>query len=256
MPGASHGVLAARLRGHETDLAFNSGPTHLVACPAHRGGREAYLRLHGDAGMAFSGERLRDPVVGLARAIVALRDFDVRRNQVPPPPLYAHESGLPLYLNQIGGGGTRYEEAIGTPAETYLHFWAETYPGTSAQEFDTALLESIERELDAHPDTRDQRPELDRTIGFLPGSSMPLDHEGLEVLCDAFRGLKGREYQQRGAPFACDAYVFNLYSATPAVILGPGGGSPHAPDEHVLIDDLVDLAKVSARFIWRWCGVA
>jgi acetylornithine deacetylase len=252
--GGSHGVLAARLRGYQADVAFNSEPTHLVACPAHRGGREAYLRLRGDAGMAFSGEQLMDPVVGLARAIVAMRDFDARRNQSPPPDLYTHEPGLPLYLNQIGGGGTRYEQAVGTPATTYLHFWAETYPGTSADQFDEALLRSIQQELDLHADTQGQRAELDRTIRFLPGSSMPLEHPGLSVLRDAFDGLAGRGYEEHGAPFACDAYVFNLHSTTPAVILGPGGGGAHAPDEHVLVDDLIDLAKICARFIWRWCG--
>jgi acetylornithine deacetylase len=254
--GGSHGVLAARLRGYQADLAFNSEPTHLMACPAHRGGREAYLRLYGDAGMAFSGEELRNPIVGLSRAIIAMRDFDVRRNQAPPFPLYADEPTLPLYLNQIGGGGTLYEEAVGTPAETYLHFWAETYPGTSAEDFDDELLQSIQRELDAYPDTRGQRLHLDPPNRFIPGSSMPLDHPGLAVLREAFAGLAGREYKQEGARLACDAYVFNLHSPTPALILGPGGGGAHGPDEHVLVDDLVDLAKICARFIWRWCGAA
>ena len=58
----------------------------------------------------------------------------------------------------------------------------------------------------------------------------------------------------RGAPFACDAYIFNLYSPTPALILGPGGGGAHAPDEHVEVGDLIDLAKVCARLLRRWCG--
>jgi acetylornithine deacetylase len=253
--GGSHGVLAARLRGYQADLAFNSEPTHLVVCPAHRGGREAYLRLYGDEGMAFSGEQVRDPVLGLSRAIVAMRAFDLRRNQGPPPALYAQDPHLPLYLNQIGGGGTLYEEAVGTPAETYVHFWAETYPGTAPEEFDSELLRSIQLELDAHPDTKGQRPKLDVPNRFIPGSSMPPDHPGLAVLRDAFAGLAGREYEQRGARLACDAYVFNLHSPTPALVLGPGGGGAHAPDEYVLVDDLVDLAKICARFIWRWCGL-
>jgi acetylornithine deacetylase len=252
--GGSHGVLAARLRGHQADIAFNSEPTHLVVCPAHRGGREAFVRMHGDAGMAFGGEQLTDPVVGIARAIVAMNDFDAARNRVSPPPLYEHAPGLPLYLNQIGGGGTTYAEAIGTPEETHVHFWAEVYPGTTDDEFDSGLMEAITHELDAHPETSGQRPVLDRTIRFLPGSSMPLDHPALPVLKDAFAGVSGRAFELRGAPFACDAYVFNLHSSTPAIILGPGGGAAHAPDEYVLVEDLVDLARICARFVWRWAG--
>jgi acetylornithine deacetylase len=74
----------------------------------------------------------------------------------------------------------------------------------------------------------------------------------LQVLEEAFQGLSGRDYQVAGAPFACDAYIFNLYSPTPALIFGPGGGGAHAPDEYVLTADLIDLAKVCARFITRW----
>ncbi len=250
--GGSHGVLASRLRGYNADWAINSEPTHMVVCPEHRGGREAFLRFTGDSGMAFGGEQQRDPIVALARAVTAMRDFDEARNAEPPPPLYREDSHLPLYLNQIGGGGTTYSEAVGTPAETHLHFWAETFAGTTAEQFDKALLDWIHRELDAHADTRGQRAELDRTIRFLPGSSMPLDHPGLGVLEQAFAGLAGRAYEVRGAPFACDAYIFNLYSPTPAVIFGPGGGGAHAPDEFVEVADLIDLAKICARLLSRW----
>ncbi len=252
--GGSHGALAARLRGHNADIAFNTEPTHLDVCPTHRGGREAYLRFHGDAGMAFGGEKLADPVVALGHAVVAIKDFDRTRNRTGAvPPLYRDEPILPFYLNQIGGGGTTYEEAVGTPAETYLHFWAETFEGTTAEQFDGALLERIARELATDPDCAGQQPELIPTIRFMPGSAMPLDHPSLAVLRGVYESLGTRPFKMRGAPFACDAYIFNLYSPMPAVILGPGGGGAHAPDEYVLTADLVDLAKICARFILAWC---
>lgn len=254
--GGSHGVMAARLRGHQADIAFNSEPTHLAVCPAHRGVREGYVRMRGNPGLALGGEEFADAVLGLARAIVAMRAFDVERNQAPRPPLFAHETRLPMYFNQIGGGGTTYEDAIGAPEDTYLLFSAEVYPGTTAEEFDDALMHAVQGELDAHPDTVGQQCELQPTSRFLPGSSMPLRHAGLDMLREVFADLPGRDFDLRGAPFACDAYVFNLHSPTPAVVFGPGGGGAHAPDEYVLVDDLVDVAKVSARFIFRWCGVA
>jgi acetylornithine deacetylase len=253
--GGSHGVLASRLRGYNADIAFNSEPTHMVVCPAHRGGREAYLRFAGDAGMAYGGETQTDPVLALGRAIVAIKEFDRERNRTADVPVwYRGEPHLPFYLNQVGGGGDTYEEAVGTPGETYLHFWAEVYEGTTAQEFDTALLERVERALRADPDVASVRPDLVPTIRFLPGSSMPGDHSALGVLEEAYAELGTRPFALRGAPFACDAYIFNLFSPTPALVLGPGGGGAHAPDEHVLIDDLVDLSKIEARFIHRWCG--
>src|SRR5437764_655948 len=132
----------------------------------------------------------------------------------------------------------------------------EEYGGSRGEAFDRARRARTQRELHADPDTAGHRPELIPTIRFLPGSSMPLDHPALGVLREAYLSLgtmAPRDFRLRGAPFACDAYIFNLYSPTPAVTLGPGGGGAHAPDEYVLTADLVDLAKICARFIWRWC---
>jgi acetylornithine deacetylase len=205
--------------------------------------------------MAFGGEQLADPILALSQAIVAMKDFDRERNRTGVvPDMYRDQPLLPFYFDQIGGGGTTYEEAVGTPSETYLHFWAEVHEGTSGEAFDSALLRHIAQQLDADPDCAGQRPSLVPTIRFLPGSSMSLDHPAIGVLRDVYASLGTHAFQVRGAPFACDAYVFNLYSPTPALILGPGGGGAHAPDEHVFTADLVDLAKISAQFIWKWCA--
>jgi hypothetical protein len=55
-----------------------------------------------------------------------------------------------------------------------------------------------------------------------------------------------------GAPFSCDAYVFNLFTKTPAFVLGPGGDHTHAPDEYVLVRHMLDIVHIYARAIVRW----
>ncbi len=253
--GGSHGVLAARLRGYNADIAINSEPTHLDVCPAHRGGQGAYLSFRGEPGRAYGGEHLADPILALARAAIAIKRFnDERQRRSDIPPLYRDNPDIPFHLTQIGSGGATFLESLDIPAETRLHFWAEIYEGTTIDEFDETLLSRVAQELDADPSTSGRRPELIATTRYLPGSSMPLDHPALSALRDSYESLGFRQYRQRGAPFACDAYVFNLYSPTPALILGPGGGAAHAPDEYVLIADLIDLAKICARFISRWCS--
>jgi hypothetical protein len=92
--------------------------------------------------------------------------------------------------------------------ETYLHFWAEVHEGTTAEDSDSQILERLRRELDAHRDSYGQTPILEPTIRFMPGSSMALDHPAVGTLQDAFVGLPGRQFEVRGAPFACDADVF------------------------------------------------
>lgn len=94
------------LRGPpHADIAFNSEPTHMDVCPTHRGGREAYLRFQGNAGMAYGGEESAGPVLALARAVVAIKEFNQARNhESVVPAVYRDEPALPFYLDQIGGG--------------------------------------------------------------------------------------------------------------------------------------------------------
>ena len=187
--GGSHGVLASRLRGYNADLAINSEPTHMAVCPEHRGGREAFLRFTGDAGMAFGGEQQRDPIVALARAITAMRAFDEERNREPTPELYRQRAGVAALLQpdrrgrhhlRRGGGHARRDLPALLGRDVRRHHRG----GVRRQ-----LLRQVHEELDAHDDTRGQRATLDRTIRFMPGSSMPLDHPGLGTLRETFDGL-------------------------------------------------------------------
>jgi acetylornithine deacetylase/succinyl-diaminopimelate desuccinylase-like protein len=59
-----------------------------------------------------------------------------------------------------------------------------------------------------------------------------------------------------GARFACDSFVFNLHSGTPALIWGPKGGNAHAPDEYVEVEPFMDLVKMYALTMIEWCGVS
>ena len=43
----------------------------------------------------------------------------------------------------------------------------------------------------------------------------------------------------------------------PAIVYGPGElAQAHAVDESVAVDDLVDAARIYARLLIEWCGVA
>jgi len=254
--GGSHGVLAARLRGHNADVAINTEPTALAVCPEHRGGRDMYVVARGETGMQFAGEQRSNAIGTLARTVLALEEFTRERDaRTATPDLYKDNPGLPIYMDQVRGGGSTYLEAVGPPAECFLHVWAETYAGTTAEGFDREVTAAIHGRLGADPTFHGPLPELRPTIRYLPGSVIALDHPIFGALEEAYSTLPGRDYVVQGAPLACDAYIFNNYSPTPALVLGPGGGNAHATDEYVLVEDLVDLAKLCARLLIAWCGV-
>jgi acetylornithine deacetylase len=252
--GGSHGVLAARLRGYNADFAINSEPTGMTVAPAHRGGGEWRITVKGDAGMDFGDRRLTNSVYKLARVIDAIREFDLERNRhLQPPPFFADDPHLPSYTMQVGGGGDSYAEVSGIPPECYLIAWIEEHPGVTQDEHVARFTGFVNAYLARDPDFDGIYPEYTPTIRYLPGSSTDPGHPFFAALASAFHGA-GKEYQLRGAPFAADTYVFNLHSPTPAITLGPGGGNAHAADEHVLVNDVVDLVRIYARTILAWCG--
>jgi acetylornithine deacetylase/succinyl-diaminopimelate desuccinylase-like protein len=50
-----------------------------------------------------------------------------------------------------------------------------------------------------------------------------------------------------------DFFAFSNYSNTSVIVLGPGGGNCHAPDEYVNLKDLIDLSKIYAGLIYDYC---
>jgi len=215
--GGSHGTLAARLRGYNADAAVNCEPTNLVAAAAHRGGTAWRITVRGDAGMGFSGQKMNNPVYTLARLIEAVRAFEVDRNvSREPAPYYPADSFLPVYTLQVAGGGSTYAEAEGIPAACYLTLWVEELPGTSLETHRQRLTGFINRCLASYPDFDGVLPEYTQLIRYLPGSSLDARHPIFSPLEQAYEKA-GCPYQVGGAPFACDTYVFNLHSPTPAI---------------------------------------
>jgi acetylornithine deacetylase len=252
--GGGHGTLAARLRGYNADIAANCEPTGMVVAPAHHGGGEWRVVVRGDAGMAFGDRQLANSVYKLARLIEAVHAFDVDRNaNLKRPRFYESDTWLPAYTFQVGGGGDSYAQVSGIPRECYLIIWVEEYPGTDEATHTRQLTGFINDYLARDPDFDGVYPEYRPTIRYLPGTSMDPDHAFFGVLAEAFKRCR-RDYEVAGAPLACDTFVFNLHSPTPAFTLGPRGGNAHAADEFVFVEDVIDLTRIYARTILAWCG--
>ncbi len=252
--GGSHGVLAARLRGYNADVAINSEPTSLVAAAAHRGGGEWKITVRGDAGLAFAGENLSNSVYKLARLIEAVRAYDKERNANPNPPRFYEKDPIrPVYTLQVGGGGATYADVSGIPPECHLMVWVEEHPGTDQATHTERFQSFVNNFLAQDPDFDGIYPEYTPSIRYLPGSVIDPEHPFFEALEAAYAGA-GQEYQVGGAPFACDTYMFNQHSPTPCLTLGPRGGNAHAADEFVVVEDLLTLTRIYARAIVGWCG--
>ncbi len=244
--GGSNGTLAARLRGHNPDIVVIPEPSHMVVAPAHLGVRIYRITLSGAAGMRFGGESFENPAMGASVVLEAIQSFGAEHQSRPLPAIYAGGDPPPVDVLAIHAQG--YGVPKSCSIDFFVHFFEEE--GAAAVE---SKVYRLADELRRHPRLSQFQIDLEPQSRFVEPSSMPADHPCIRLAAEALKAL-GRDGVVRGAPFACDGYVFNRHSPTQAFILGPGGAAAHAADEYVLIDDVLDLVSVYAYLIVKWAG--
>jgi acetylornithine deacetylase len=267
--GGSNGTLASRIRGYTADAAIVPEPTNMVVYPVHKGGRWWKINLKGTPGRSFSQEEIVNPIHQMAEIVQILRDFEKERNTRPDPdihPLYRDNPNLLVHIWQVGCEGATFSPApgidekehlnvlTGAPSGCYLHVFVETYEGTSEEDLEKEFIGYILSRIEKNPLFKHSKPEFEKKIRYLEGSHIPMDHPLLKSIEKAYHSLSSRPFTVQGAPYQCDVYLLNRYYGIPTAILGPGGANAHAPDEYVLIQDLIDLTKIFARIIVDWCS--
>jgi acetylornithine deacetylase len=215
------------------------------------------VTFRGKAGWSFSPEKPIDPTSAIAHFIQLLSAWAAARNQqLTPPPLYRNNPALPVLINQLKAGDVMlpfFADRI--PSHAWLCVWIGVYPGMT-QEAVLQDLQAFYRQAQAADPLLEAFDPLWEPLRFLAGSQIPVDHPGVGVFVEATSAVRGEPAVIQGAPFACDGHMFNLYSPTPMLLLGPEGGNPHSPDEFVDIESYLKLIEIFIRGTLSWCGAA
>ena len=251
--GGVNGTLACRLRGYNADAAILPEPNNLAVSTANRGGQQFRLHVTGEsAGMGFGEDVLIDPVTALGHILVALEAYNEERNAGPKPEGFEKDTFpmMPFVLRagEVLPWGT--QEAI--PDSSYVEFWIEIPPGVTKDQLQSELKSVVERATEVTPALQRVSTRWEEVSRFMPGGQMRADHPIVETLSENLELVTGEAPSHAPAPFACDAFMFQLHSSTPVVIFGPRGANAHAPDEWVEIEDLVTLTKTYALTIADW----
>lgn len=255
--GGSNGTLASRLRGHNADACIVPEPSGMVLSPAHRGGGMWEITLKGSPGMPFGSANLINPVYGIGHLVTAIEAWERARNEkLVPHPLYKDDPTLPVVLSRVTAGDFEPGSGDGVPGSAQLEVWAEIYPSTTMDELYNDFIGNLKKVAAQTPIIQKCEMDIRQVVRFLPGSEIPVEHPIVQTVNHCYNQTLGRAPEIRGAPFACDVYVFNLHSQIPCVILGPRGANAHAPDEWVMIEDLVALTEIFALTALEWCGQA
>ncbi|MFC5701608.1 M20 family metallopeptidase [Cohnella faecalis] len=256
--GGANGTVAGRARGDHADAVIIPEPTNLALYPATRGGALWRVTFQGTTGLSFNGETVRNPASDAARFIVYLEQHEKERaRQSGPAPWYSDsKETLPIIVTRLEAGDLDSPLCDVGPVECHVDIWVECYPGIDEDGLREELLTGYERFCGGSCEQGLARPAFARMIRFLPGSSVDPDFPLLPILAREIEASTGRPAEVTGSPFACDAFVFNEYSPSKALILGPSGGNAHAPGEFVDLDSLDTLVEIYARAIINWCGLS
>ncbi len=255
--GGSNGTLASRLRGHNASACIVPEPNGMIVSPAHRGGGMWDVTIKGAPGMPFGATELINPAYGIGRLIMAVREWEQKRNRsLKPHPLYPNTKALPVLIGSVNAGDFIPGTGNSVPSKAEMQIWAEIFPGTTQTDLYNDLIGYLKEVAASDPVIQKCEFEISQPIRFLPGSEIPADHPLVQATSRAYEEVVQHKPEIYGAPFACDVYIFNLYSPTPCVILGPRGANAHATDEWVMIQDLIDLTKIFAITAVDWCNQA
>lgn len=258
--GGANGSLAGRQRGLNADMAIIPEPSNMRLYTAHLGGGIWKASFEGKSGIGFSEEELvsaLDATVEFAAMLKAFRDY--RFGRMPAHPLWDGGREPEVTLLSIYSGDASRELQEKLPATGELNFWIEGYPGVTGEDIMADLWEYYEDQLFNYPTLAKCRPQIKPLIRYLSGSEMRRDDS-----TDSFMRIAARTGEAvldapvgppQGSPFACDGFMFNLYSSTPALVLGPSGANAHAADECLDLNSYERLIRWYAEIVIDWCGL-
>jgi acetylornithine deacetylase len=250
-----NGTLAARLKGLNADLAVLCEPTRMQVCPACLGAFLGDLTIRGRAGMPFMGREIPNPVFAAASAIRHFRDWqDAWRAQNDHPLFREEGKQLNLVLSGISSTIPGELTQMGIPLITALSWIIWCYPGMTEEEFYPRLRAFWDQRIAADPELAPFALDIVPTYHFVRPWQTPLGHPGVACAEAAFRQVTGRDAVVGGASFSCDLGVYGDPGGMPCLILGPRGDNLHAPDEWVLVEDVLSLAAIYAEMAVTWSG--
>lgn len=252
--GGANGTLANRLNGIEADIAIVPEPSNMVICPANQGGSMFRITFSGRSGRSYSGEELLNPVYAATRFIEIFRQYEKYQSEKIAQSSLFHNQGLPTLIQGMKAGPVDLPLCDRVPSYCSIDVWIQCYPETTEEQLREDFINFYKEKSKNDGILAKMPPKFEKLIRFLPGSGIDENHDFLKVAQQASVKV-GEKLPIAGAPFACDLFMFNLYSDTPAIIWGPRGGNAHSNDEFIYVDDFLKLIKMYALTIIDWCGV-
>lgn len=246
------GMLATIERGHTGDGAIVVEPTEFVIAPAHAGALSFRLTVPGLAAHGALREEGVDPVEKFIPIFRRLRALEADRNRGVADPLFRGEA-LPYALTM---GRLRAGIWPSTVAETLVvEGRYGVAPGEDLARARRALEDAVAEAASGDAWLRDHPPIVEWVGAQFAAARTDAHDPVVGALAGAARSLGGTEPRVGGVRYGADMRLLVNHGHVPAVLFGPGDvREAHRPDESILAEDLVELARILAVTAIRYCG--
>jgi acetylornithine deacetylase len=248
------GALAAVLRGYIADGALISEPTNLAIVTAQGGALMFRLEVHGLSAHACVRDEGVSAIEKFAYLHQGLLEFETRRSAEITHPLYAGmQIKAPINVGVVRGGSW----ASSVPEWLEAEGRAGLVPGEDLATFKTELAAEIARLAEADPWLRNHPPAVTWLAGQFAPAGVPIDSPLAEALSQAWQETSSTPARIEAVTYGADMRHFVNTGGVPCVMFGAGNVRlAHAPNEFILLEDLLTAVTTTAVLIARWCGIA
>lgn len=248
-----NGALACLQRGYRADAALIPEPFDHAILHAQVGVIWLAVDVYGRPAHVLNvknGINAIEAAFALYQGLCTLRD-EWNQPERRHPVFAHHEHAINFNLGRIHGG----EWASSVPTKCTIEVRCGIPVGMAAADARAAIEDRLARTIRTDARLTDVQHRV-RYAGFQSeGCVVAKDLPMMQLLAQTHERVMGTPPGWLASTATTDARVFNLYGATPATCYGPEATHIHGIDESVSLASTLQVARVLALYVARWCGL-
>ncbi len=247
-----NGALACLVEGYTADAALIPEPTAGIMT-SQMGVMWLHLEVLGLPVHAAVAQTGVGAIEFTQYLLAKLKELEAQWNEPAARHLHycEHEHPINFNIGKLQGG----EWASSVPTQCRAEVRIGFYPGMKPSAVRALIGALLQVAFDAHPKKANVTMNIEWKGFQAEGMLVDMNQPMIDLLKTCHHDTLGQHATLYASTATTDARFFQLYGGIPATCYGPAAGNTHGIDEWVSIDSMMEVTRVLALFMARWCGV-
>lgn len=249
-----NGTLACIQRGYSADAMIITEPSGINNVSiANRGAQFFRIVVKGQEGSVQYQYDLVNPIGKAVDIFKAVEAYAVMRQSSVSHPLFDgfFRTKAPLAICKMSAG--EWPSTISSIA--VLEGTIECLPGENIHEVKEKFKKYLVGWSAKDPWLKDNPLQIEWFGLWFDSAETDKHNPMVKLLVEKIIEVSGCEPLVEGSG-GSDLRLPIIYNHIPAVLFGPAGGMIHSIDEYVEFEQVITCAKILARMVIKWCGIA